>query len=46
MTVAAAEALALRACLVRGERDLGRRFFAAATGPVDHASFKPFTTAS
>ena len=37
MTVAAAEALALRDCLVDGEHDLARRFFAAARAPVDHA---------
>ena len=37
MTVAAAEAVALRECLERGERDLARRFFRAAAPPVDHA---------
>ena len=37
MTVAAAEALALRDCLADGEHDLARRFFAAARAPVDHA---------
>jgi pimeloyl-ACP methyl ester carboxylesterase len=37
MTVAAAQALALRDCLERGWRDLARRFFSAANLPVDHA---------
>jgi pimeloyl-ACP methyl ester carboxylesterase/2-polyprenyl-6-methoxyphenol hydroxylase-like FAD-dependent oxidoreductase len=37
MTVAACEALALRDCLDLGERDLARRFFAAARLPIDHA---------
>ncbi len=37
MTVAAAQAVALRDCLERGERDLARRFFRAASVPVDHA---------
>jgi pimeloyl-ACP methyl ester carboxylesterase/2-polyprenyl-6-methoxyphenol hydroxylase-like FAD-dependent oxidoreductase len=37
MTVAAAEAVALRECLERGERDLARRFFRAAAAPVDRA---------
>src|SRR5215207_8508422 len=37
MTVAAAEAVALRGCLERGERDLAPRLFRAATAPVDHA---------
>jgi 2-polyprenyl-6-methoxyphenol hydroxylase-like FAD-dependent oxidoreductase len=37
MTVAAAEALALRGCLEHGDRDLARRFFSAARGPIDHA---------
>jgi 2-polyprenyl-6-methoxyphenol hydroxylase-like FAD-dependent oxidoreductase len=37
MTVAAAEAIALRDCLAEGERDLARRFFAAAAVPVSHA---------
>src|SRR5439155_12817117 len=36
-TVAAAEAVALRACLERGERDLARRFFAAGRPHIDHA---------
>ena len=37
MTVAAAEAVALRDCLERGGRDLARRFFRAANAPIDHA---------
>lgn len=37
MTVAAAQALALRDCLERGERNLAQRFFRAANGPIDHA---------
>jgi 2-polyprenyl-6-methoxyphenol hydroxylase-like FAD-dependent oxidoreductase len=37
MTVAAAEAVALRDCLARGEHDLARRFFAAASTPIAHA---------
>jgi pimeloyl-ACP methyl ester carboxylesterase/2-polyprenyl-6-methoxyphenol hydroxylase-like FAD-dependent oxidoreductase len=37
MTVAAAQAVALRECLERGERDLARRFFRAASVPIDHA---------
>jgi pimeloyl-ACP methyl ester carboxylesterase/2-polyprenyl-6-methoxyphenol hydroxylase-like FAD-dependent oxidoreductase len=37
MTVAAAEARALRDCLARGEQGLARRFHAAAAGPIDHA---------
>jgi 2-polyprenyl-6-methoxyphenol hydroxylase-like FAD-dependent oxidoreductase len=37
MTVAAAQAIALRDCLERGTRDLSRRFFAAANVPLDHA---------
>jgi 2-polyprenyl-6-methoxyphenol hydroxylase-like FAD-dependent oxidoreductase len=37
MTVAAAEAVALRDCLERGGRDLARRFFTAASVPIDHA---------
>ena len=37
MTVAAAEAVVLRDCLERGERDLARRFFSQATAPIDHA---------
>ena len=37
MTVAAAQAVALRDCLQAGERDLARRFFAAAAAPIDHA---------
>ena len=34
MTVAAAQAVALRACLQGGEPDLARRLFAAAAAPV------------
>ena len=37
MTVAAAEAVALRDCLAAGERDLARRYFRAAAPTVDHA---------
>ena len=37
MTVAAAEAVALRDCLREGERDLAPRCFAAASVTVDHA---------
>jgi 2-polyprenyl-6-methoxyphenol hydroxylase-like FAD-dependent oxidoreductase len=37
MTVAAAQAVALRDCLERGGRDLARRFFSAASVPIDHA---------
>jgi len=37
MTVAAAQAMALRECLDRGQRDLARRFFTAANVPIDHA---------
>jgi 2-polyprenyl-6-methoxyphenol hydroxylase-like FAD-dependent oxidoreductase len=37
MTVAAAQAVALRACLEHGGRDLARRFFNAARVPIDHA---------
>ena len=37
MTVAAAQAVALRECLEPGERDLARRFFTAANIPIDHA---------
>ena len=37
MTVAAAEAVALRDCLAEGERDLARRYFRAAAPPVEHA---------
>jgi pimeloyl-ACP methyl ester carboxylesterase/2-polyprenyl-6-methoxyphenol hydroxylase-like FAD-dependent oxidoreductase len=37
MSVAAAQAVALRECLRGGERDLARRFFRAAAVPVDHA---------
>ena len=35
MTVAATQALALRRCLAEGERDLARRFFAAAAAVID-----------
>ena len=37
MTVAAAEAVTLRDCLARGTRDLARRFFSAASRPIDDA---------
>ena len=37
MTVAAAEAMALRECLATGERDLARRFLVASKPAVDHA---------
>jgi pimeloyl-ACP methyl ester carboxylesterase/2-polyprenyl-6-methoxyphenol hydroxylase-like FAD-dependent oxidoreductase len=37
MTVAAAQAVALRDCLERGEHDLARRFFAAVSEPVEDA---------
>ena len=37
MTVAAAEAITLRDCLTRGTRDLARRFFTAASGPIHDA---------
>jgi pimeloyl-ACP methyl ester carboxylesterase/2-polyprenyl-6-methoxyphenol hydroxylase-like FAD-dependent oxidoreductase len=37
MTVAAAEAVALRGCLEHGGRDLARRYFTAAGAPIDHA---------
>ena len=37
MTVAAAQAVALRECLEHGADDLARRFFGAASAPVDHA---------
>jgi 2-polyprenyl-6-methoxyphenol hydroxylase-like FAD-dependent oxidoreductase len=37
MTVAAAEAVALRACLADGDRKLARRFFAAVKPTIDHA---------
>jgi pimeloyl-ACP methyl ester carboxylesterase/2-polyprenyl-6-methoxyphenol hydroxylase-like FAD-dependent oxidoreductase len=37
MTVAAAQAIALRGCLERGGRDLARRFFNAARPPIDDA---------
>jgi len=37
MTVAAAEAVALRDCLERGGRELARRYFSAARAPIDHA---------
>jgi pimeloyl-ACP methyl ester carboxylesterase/2-polyprenyl-6-methoxyphenol hydroxylase-like FAD-dependent oxidoreductase len=37
MAVAAAEAVALRGSLARGERDLAQRFFRAACAPIDHA---------
>jgi 2-polyprenyl-6-methoxyphenol hydroxylase-like FAD-dependent oxidoreductase len=37
MSVAAAEALAMRDCLSLGTRDLARRFFRAAAGPIRQA---------
>ncbi len=37
MTVAAAQAVAVRECLQAGPGDLARRFFAAAAAPIDHA---------
>jgi 2-polyprenyl-6-methoxyphenol hydroxylase-like FAD-dependent oxidoreductase len=37
MTVAALEVMALRDCLRRGRRDLGRRFFRAAAKPIEVA---------
>ena len=37
MTVAAAQAVALRVCLERGGRDLARRYFSAASIPIDQA---------
>ena len=37
MTVAAAEAVALRRCLAAGGDDLARRFFRAASEPIEHA---------
>jgi 2-polyprenyl-6-methoxyphenol hydroxylase-like FAD-dependent oxidoreductase len=37
MTVAAIEAVALRRCLERGDRDLARRFFRTACPAIDHA---------
>jgi pimeloyl-ACP methyl ester carboxylesterase/2-polyprenyl-6-methoxyphenol hydroxylase-like FAD-dependent oxidoreductase len=37
MTVAAAEAIALRGCLQRGGRDLARRFFSATKAAIDDA---------
>jgi 2-polyprenyl-6-methoxyphenol hydroxylase-like FAD-dependent oxidoreductase len=37
MTVAAAQAVALRGCLERGGSDLARRFFSAAAAPIGHA---------
>ena len=37
MTVAAAEAVALRGCLAEGDHDLARRFFRTAGSPVEHA---------
>jgi pimeloyl-ACP methyl ester carboxylesterase/2-polyprenyl-6-methoxyphenol hydroxylase-like FAD-dependent oxidoreductase len=37
MTVAAAQAIALRRCLQRGGRDLARRFFGAARAPIGDA---------
>jgi pimeloyl-ACP methyl ester carboxylesterase/2-polyprenyl-6-methoxyphenol hydroxylase-like FAD-dependent oxidoreductase len=37
MTVAAAQALALRGCLQHGERDLARRFFSAGRASIDDA---------
>jgi 2-polyprenyl-6-methoxyphenol hydroxylase-like FAD-dependent oxidoreductase len=37
MTVAAAQAVALRDCLEQGPRGLGRRFFRAASVPIEHA---------
>ena len=37
MSVAALEAVALQRCLRDGDRRLARRYFAAASAPVDHA---------
>jgi 2-polyprenyl-6-methoxyphenol hydroxylase-like FAD-dependent oxidoreductase len=37
MTVAAVQAVALRACLEHGGRELARRFFSAASAAIDHA---------
>jgi 2-polyprenyl-6-methoxyphenol hydroxylase-like FAD-dependent oxidoreductase len=37
MTVAGLQALALRRCLERGQRNLARRFFRAASRPLGHA---------